>query len=485
MAAGLMERRALCGVVAILAAGLLAYAVNFAFSWDEGFHLLTAQLIEAGQRPYVDFVFSQTPLNAYWNAAWMRIFGDSWRVAHAVAALGTAGAILLAADFVLVRFPVPSWRFAAALTTALILGLNELVIYWGTLGQAYGFCLLLIVAAFRASIVAVDRTGPLLAGLAGLFAGAAATSSLLTAPVGPVLFVWILVYNRAGKRAVKITGFLVGAAISFQPLIWLFVRGPRQTLFSILDYNLLYRQVHWAGAIRHDLELMASWIDSSQALIMGLLAAAGLLFIAFRSQWDRGLRAEFYLCGWLALALCAHLCNAHPTFSQYFILLTPFLGILAAVGLYSIGSRMYAPDRPFWPVLVFTALLSFALAKSLYEEYDQFDWHDFEEIARKVDQVTRPNGMLLADEHVYFLTRRAPPSGMELNDSHKLELPAALAASVHVVNGSELDRRVRAGVFDTIETCDDEEKMKARGIPQEYLHSDEVGSCTVFWGPRR
>src|SRR5580692_4108665 len=149
MAAGLMERRALCGVVAILAAGLLAYAVNFAFSWDEGFHLLTAQLIEAGKRPYVDFVFSQTPLNAYWNAAWMRIFGDSWRVAHAVAALGTAGAILLAADFVLVRFPVPSWRFAAALTTALILGLNELVIYWGTLGQAYGFCLLLIVVAFR------------------------------------------------------------------------------------------------------------------------------------------------------------------------------------------------------------------------------------------------------------------------------------------------------------------------------------------------
>jgi len=480
-----MDRRALGGVVAILAAGLLAYAVNFAFSWDEGFHLLAAQSIEAGKRPYLDFVFSQTPLNAYWNAAWMRVFGDSWRTAHAVAALSTSGAILLAADFVLERFPAASWRFAAALTTALIVGMNELVVYWGTVGQAYGFCLLLIVAAFRASIVAVDRPGPLAAGWAGLFAGAAAMSSLLTAPVGPVLFIWMLFYNRAGKRLVKAAGFLAGAAISFQPLIRLFVRGPRQTLFSILDYNLLYRQVHWAGAIRHDLEIMVSWIDSSQALIMGLLAAAGLLFIAFRSQWDRRLRAEFYLCGWLALALCAHLCSAHPTFPQYFILLTPFLGILAAVGLYSAGSRMYAPDRPLWPVLIFTALLSFALAKSLYEEFGQFDWHDFEELARKVDEVTPPNGMLLADEHVYFLTRRAPPSGMELNDSHKLELPAALAASLHVVNGSELDRQVRAGVFDTVETCDDEERMQARGLTQVYSQNAEVGSCTVFWAPRR
>src|SRR5579863_9852875 len=127
MAPGVMDRRALCSVVAFLAAGLVAYAVNYAFSWDEGFHLLAAQLIKAGKWPYLDFIFSQTPLNAYWNAAWMRVFGDTWHTAHAVAALAAAGAILLAADFVLTRFPVPSWRFAAALTTALIAGMNELV----------------------------------------------------------------------------------------------------------------------------------------------------------------------------------------------------------------------------------------------------------------------------------------------------------------------------------------------------------------------
>src|SRR5579862_9383513 len=85
----------LAGVVALLGAGLMVYARTDAFAWDEGFHLLTAQLITRGKRPYLDFNFSQTPLNAYWNAFWMTIFGQSWRTAHGVAAVMTAGAVLL------------------------------------------------------------------------------------------------------------------------------------------------------------------------------------------------------------------------------------------------------------------------------------------------------------------------------------------------------------------------------------------------------
>jgi hypothetical protein len=68
----------LCGLVALLSAGLLVYSQTKAMAWDEGFHLLAAQLIKAGKKPYLDFCFPQTPLNAYWNAGWMVIFGDSW-----------------------------------------------------------------------------------------------------------------------------------------------------------------------------------------------------------------------------------------------------------------------------------------------------------------------------------------------------------------------------------------------------------------------
>src|SRR5205814_156774 len=165
----------------------------------------------------------------------------------------------------------------------------------------------------------------------------------------PVLFLWMLIHNRAGVKMAKLAAFLAGAAIAFQPLLWLFVKAPRRVFFCVIQYELQYRRVGWpaGGVMRHDLEVMASWIDTSQALILGLLAAAGLLFIVFKSKWDRPRRAEFYLCGWLALALCAQISGAHPNFPQYFILLVPFLSILAAVGLYSIGSQMFHPDRPF------------------------------------------------------------------------------------------------------------------------------------------
>lgn len=41
----------------------MVYAQTPAFTDDEGFHL-AAQLIKAGLRPYLDFCFDQTPLNA-------------------------------------------------------------------------------------------------------------------------------------------------------------------------------------------------------------------------------------------------------------------------------------------------------------------------------------------------------------------------------------------------------------------------------------
>src|SRR3984957_6958358 len=121
----------LASVLTLLTAGLLIYSQTDAFAWDEGFHLLTAQLITRGKRPYLDFNFSQTPLNAYWNALWMLVFGQSWRVAHAVAAVMTGGAIMMTADFLYFRFPVPRWRFPMALLAALTMGLNVLVVQFG------------------------------------------------------------------------------------------------------------------------------------------------------------------------------------------------------------------------------------------------------------------------------------------------------------------------------------------------------------------
>lgn len=474
----------LCSVVTLIAAGLVWYSQTMAFAWDEGFHVLCAQLISIGRRPYVDFAFCQTPLNSYWNALWLTIFGQTWRAPHAAAAVCTAGAVLLMADYVFERLPIPRWRLAVALVAAVLFGLNIAIVDFGTVGQAYGLCLLLIVAAFRFSVAGVDRSSPALAAAAGLASGAAACASLLTAPVAPVLLLWMLVCNRAGRRLAKVAAFVAGVVVSSLPVLALYVQSPHNVVFGILQYNLLFRDVQWEGSWRQNFEVYFFWIDSSNALLLIVLSAAGLLFV-LRSDWERRWRSEIYLCGWLALALCVHISTARPTFPRYYLFAVPFLTVLAAAGFYWVATRLFHPDRPLWPALALVLLAALMQGKSLYESRDDFSWRTFDEVSRKVVEVTPPHALLRADEHVYFLSQHRPPSGMELHDSHKLEFPPALNAQLHLMSGSELERRTKAGDFDTFQTCDDESDFPSLDLGHLYAHKATIENCTVFWGPNR
>lgn len=471
----------IAGAVAAIAAGLVAYGRTLGFAQDEGFHLLAAQLIAAGKRPYLDFFFPQASLNAYWNALWFRVFGDTWRTAHTVAALLTSGATLLMAHYVFTRFPVPRWRVAAALSVSALIALNITVVQFGTLGQAYGLCLFLSSAAFRLTVASVERKSAAWAALAGFFAAAAPGASLLTAPVPAVLIVWFLIRNRAGSRFVKAAAFIAGGVIAVSPSIWLFTQSPYHLLFDVVKYHLYYRQVQWSGAIAHDVSVWGGWLGSSQPFLTLLLAVAGLGFVYFKREWDRALRWELYLCGWLSAALALHISTAHPTFERYYLLTVPFIAVLATVGLYFVAWRLYRADRPFWPAFLLVAVLGLALAKKIFDSRDDMSWSDYEKISNKLAQAVPPDTPVLADEHFYFIARRRPPSGMESEDSHKLQLSPAEARALHIVTEPELARRVQAGEFGAVETCDAEDTTKKLGLPGPYAHKEDISDCAIFW----
>lgn len=472
----------LLGVIALLAAGLMIYAQTEAFAWDEGFHMLTAQLITRGKRPWIDFNFSQTPLNAYWNAFWMIVFGQSWRTAHAVATLMTTGATLLTADYLYMRFPISARRFAAALIGALVVGLNVLIVQYGSIGQAYGLALFLVVAAFRCTILSVDRSSPALSAAAGFFSSAAAGCTQLTSPVCPILAIWIIAYNRAGNRGSKLTAFIGAAILPMLPIAWLFAQGPRQAFFNIIQYNLIFRQVEWSGAIEHDFGVMLSWLHSAQALLIGLLALAGLLFARKFAQPER---SEFYLCAWLSLGIGAFISSAHPTFQRYYVFAVPFLTILAAAGLCDLSARLLGPNRIVWPIAALVLLFSLELGDALYDRHDNVNWLDLEKIATKVDQVTPSGVPVLADEPIYFLTRRPPPSGMELADSHKLDFPPERAAPLHLVSESEILKQLKAGRYPTAVDCGKGHKLTEDSFKSLYRQKEETDTCDVYWDFKR
>jgi hypothetical protein len=474
----------LWGGMAAYATLFLLYSQTSAFAWDETYHLLAAQLILAGKKPYLDFCFPQTPLNAYWNAGWMSVLGQNWRVAHGLAALLTIGAVVLTADFVGRRFPVAGWRVPGTLTVGLATGLNAMVFHYGPLGQPYAMCLFALAAAFRIALRAVTTSSVVLAAAAGVFAGIAAGSSLLSVAAAPVLVLWIMAYNRAGSRWFKLAAFSAGAAIPFVPVLWLCSLGPRQAWFNLVQYHGSFRKLYWPETTRHDLEVLTSWIDSGQGLLIGLLALFGLLFVARRSEWPRERKAEFYLCAWLSAALAVEVGRAHPTFPQYFLLIVPFLAILAVAGVYAIGSRVLEPDRPFWPVILVIALTGLGMAQSLYRRREDYKWRKYERLAVQIDRVTPRDGLLFADEPIYFLTERAPPPGYELGYSHKVTLPAQERALMHILTEAEVKKQVQSGMFATAYSCDEDE-IEDYGLKKLYRRRWEDDGCSVFWERER
>jgi len=471
----------LLGAMALYLAGLIVYSQTIAYTGDEGFHFLTDQLIRAGMRPYLDFCYPQASLNNYWNAMWMGVFGESWRAIHVITSFLVVAAILLMADFIFRRLPAAQWRLAAALALLLAAGVNPAVVEYGTLGQAYGMCLFANAAAFRCAVAAVGRRRPWLAMAAGFFAGVAVASSMLSAAAAPVFLAWMFFRNRKGNRWWKTVAAAMGTAVPFAPMLWLFAKGPVQVWFNLVQYHLVFRKLYWTETTQHDLEVITGWIDCGQALILGLLALGGIAFLARRSQWPRELRSEFYLCGWLSLGLTAELCLSHPTFARYFLLLAPFLGVLAAVGLHAAATRLLDSGRPLWPLLLLAFLTALGLGKSFYDRREMRTWPEYEAMARKVLQVTPKDGSIWADEQMYFLTHKRPSPGLEFWYSHKVTLPPAKLALLHIVSEDEVNRRVKAHMFSTVFTCDDDD-IDTLGLNNLYSHKAEINDCTVFWG---
>lgn len=498
----------LCGLAIVMTFVYIVYSQTRAYFGDEGFHMLSAQLISKGRLPYLDFFFPQTPLNAFWNAGWMRLFGHSWRVVHAVAAMLAMGAVFLTGDFVYRQFPVPRWRLAASVLALVLVGANIQVFRFAPLGQAYGMALFLSAVAFRLTVGAAGAHSLLPSVLAGLAAGAAATATLLAAPYAPVLLLWLIIYNRAGQRWIKASAYLLGTGVSWLPMVWLFLRSPYVVRFNVFDYHMRYRQTGWQNATRHDLRALTSWLDSSSAFVLGMLAIAGLIHV-FRvagagsvasqasigtpadpatachstsTAWNRQRRAEYYLCAWLAVAETIHISTAHPTFGQYFLLLVPPLSILATAGIYIVGSRQGWPDRPWWAVVPTVLILLLGTARTTLPKYE--NWNDREKIADKVKEVTPPGSNLLAEEEIYFLTNRVPPEGLEHQDALKLTVQPELAKMLHLISRAYLKELVSNGAFATVESCD-EDVVRELGLANLYERNAKIRDCSIFWGLKR
>jgi hypothetical protein len=451
----------LWAVLAAITAVLLIYSQTKAFSWDEGFHLLAARMISLGKRPYQDFLFAQTPLNAYWNALLFRIFGAGWRVPHIAAALETAVGIALIADYIFRRASTAT-RLSVSVTAAILLAANDPVVWYSMVGQAYGMSLMFVALAFRFAVVAVE--GPwYFAALAGMAAGAAASSTLLAAAVGPVMFVWLTWLTRGRKSA----PYALGAVVGLGPALWFLIQAPHAFIFDVVGFHVNFRNADWDDWVNHDIGTLTSWLNSGAALVLMSLALAGIVI--------GRKRRDLVLAAWVTGASCVFEASTHPTFPQYFIPAVPFAVVLAAEGIQELLARY--PRR--WPLAAMSVLTVAVLIRGLWEERDDMSWKDIDKIVKAVREAKPDPKPLYADEHVYLLTGIVPISGMEWGSGHKIDVPLDQARPVHVIPRKELDRMVKAGDFGNLETCE-EGDIDRMGLNSIYPHKLQIGDCYLF-----
>ena len=259
--------------------------------------------------------------------------------------------------------------------------------------------------------------------------------------------------------------------LPFLPVVWAFVDSPRRAWFNLAGFQLLYRRNEWPNWFSHDLGVATAWANCPGAILLVVLAAAG---IVRARRIGFVLEKDVFLVAALAVAETLYLINIHPGFTRYYLLAVPFGAILAGYGFASYLNR-------WWVAAAFTLTLGLGLAHYIPDDLDEYTWQGFEEIGRKIDQVTPPGAPIYADEHAYFTAHRLPPEGMSFAYSHKVALPPAEAAALGIVSRSELDRRVHAHAFATLETCDGDDEIKRLDLTKIYKQRADIGDCSVFW----
>jgi hypothetical protein len=498
---GLVNRaRAVWIAPALVGVGLLVVSQSVAWYGDEGFHLVAAQLVNAGRTPYLDFLYVHPTTYLYVCAAWMRVFGESWRSAHALSAICSAAGVGLVSAFVFTRVPDARWRLTASAAAAAFVGLNVLVLRFGTIGQPYGFCLVLVIGSAWLAMAASERPRGSLPLLAGLSAGAAASASLLASPAVLLEAGWLFWYSSAADRSRKSASFLAGALLPWLPTAWLAVKSPATVFFDIVQYQVLHRAtltgspgvfVPTRETMVSQLRVLTSWLIDAPSILLLILAGIGLLSLRDQLVWSPRRRAEAYLCLWLIVGMGLFSSIPYRTFSQYFVFVVPFLSILAAFGLFAIGSRIWPSGRPALLTLAVVGLLFTSLGKTIYRDpalYQRRYWRDLETIAGAVNQVTPPNGGFYSDmETAYVTTGRLPAAGLESSYAAELTLPPSQAAVVHAVPQAEIDRWLSGGRFDTVLMFDEDARVEALGLPERYNHSREFDRphAWLFWDPRK
>ncbi|MFL6513862.1 MAG: ArnT family glycosyltransferase [Chthoniobacterales bacterium] len=472
-------------VVGLLGAGFAAISQGYYEHGDEGFYIVAAQLVGLGKRPYLDFYFQHGPLYPYATAAWFKIFGNSWRSAHLLSALLSFLCAAMMSAFFFRRVEPRGWRLTLAILAPLLLLTNVLTIHWGGLIEPFAWCIAFLFAEFLLTLRAVERPG-FSAIWAGLLSGLAASGYLLTAPAAPVLFLWIATHVAKADRIKKCVQFAVGAGIGLLPLAFFLAVAPRITLSNIVGYHFTGRFTAPSRPDQTFIPAVTGWLHSPQGVLLVLLGVVGVAYVFGKfsgKQLVSGpLQLSAVITGFMAIAFC----GIRPApFTHYFILVVPFLTLLACYGVYAIGTRICSGWQPIGLILVVVGIFAYEAKATIREQLSisarQMSWQENEQVAELINRVVPRDCPIFAEDGaIYGAAKRIPPSGLENNYSSFLRAAPETNKMLHVIPQPEIDTMVTEGHFCAVVTWS-RERAEALRLGSLYRYHKDYPVHVVFW----
>lgn len=303
-------------VVALLSAIFVPVAVLRFIDGDEGAYLAAAALVQGGDVPYSDFLYTQMPLLPYVYGSWAAGWGEDWYAARLLSVLFavTLGALL---------YRHLSGRFdrGLGLLGLLLYASTSLVLVWFVTVKTYALTALLVFGAYM--LVERSRRSSLgvWAAAGVLLALAVDTRLLLLGALPPFFWVAFRVGDRLRSLAALGGGFLAGLI----PSLVLLANDPDRFLFG----NLWYHGSRSSEGLIGDFEQKASVVANllgiatearphPQFLLLGLAALAAAISLHL-------LRGHISFALAIAAFLIVTSLAPTPTYAQYVCIAVPFL----------------------------------------------------------------------------------------------------------------------------------------------------------------
>ena len=438
----------------IICLGILILFLSSSFfaelNQDEGWYLYATRLVSQGQKPFVDFAYTQGPVMCYVYSMFTPLINHGGIFAGRIltAFFGIFATILSA--YFTTRCVKTENKFNAFIITLALCGLNLFYISFCTIVKTYALCACFIMAGLIClTYLKNDKKNWLFLLLSGIFLGLATSVRISAGIALPIIFFGLFSNELKLKKQllpslIQPMFFTIGAgitgAIVFLPL---YIKSPEAFKFFVFEY-------HAARAVPELFTLLAYKVGFlsrffAGTLVVSILIVTAIIIKIFKLKKSNTPCFAFTI-SWIVLLgiTLLHFSAAFP-YDDYQIIVYPLMTSIATIAMLKVFSKKAHVNVFTYNILIITVI--FAISSPKLQEWfivrDRIWWPIKEEYplqtlkkaANTITELKTNNLLLTQDAYLAIETGMDLPDNMALGPfSYYPNMPTAKAETLHVLN---------------------------------------------------